>query len=646
MGKLNHRPLENLSWRRALRVATSSNLVLGLVLAALSWPYNAAALRPEWGIDAGWSAALEMIAQQRLPYGTHVVFAYGPLGFLAVWPVYFTVPAIFGFLFQLALYTVVFAALVWSLRQVLPVAMAVVVAFVAGTISIVIVAPLWDGEPEKALALALVGCVYAMSRPAGAPAPRHLWIGLGACLGMFGLVKASVGVGIATVLVITIAFLPSGRRRALALVAPSALITFLVGWFATGNGFDNMVAFVRGTVAIISGYAAAVSVDDPNRWYTYWWAVAVMAIVAALAVARCWHLPRRAQAGIGLATLFVIWELFREGFVRHDLYHDPIFFAAAPLVAAAFVPPRRTLAWGSAFTVGVLATSLVAGGLSWFPSELTRPASGVPGFVNEVSTLVVPGNRSAQIDTDRAALQALYEVPYSMLARMDGHTVYVDPWEETVVWAYPGLRFDPLPTVQPYNTYTTALDRQDVSYLSSANAPDYILREPPAAFDHRDPAFEPPATQIAMECRYRQVEANASWQLVARARNRCGRLRSLGTASLGLDEWVRVPTARPGEAVVATFQLPLSPWWWIQNEIFKPPSAYVIVNGGSNVYRFVTGTASSLHLLRPASNLGYDPEFTPQTVSELLFTISGEGLSTSGVVVHFYALPMTSLARH
>jgi hypothetical protein len=233
-----------------------------------------------------------------------------------------------------------------------------------------------------------------------------------------------------------------------------------------------------------------------------------------------------------------------------------------------------------------------------------------------------------------------------MLARMDGHTVYVDPWEETVVWAYPGLRFDPLPTVQPYNTYTTALDRQDVSYLSSANAPDYILREPPAAFDHRDPAFEPPATQIAMECRYRQVEANASWQLVARARNRCGRLRSLGTASLGLDEWVRVPTARPGEAVVATFQLPLSPWWWIQNEIFKPPSAYVIVNGGSNVYRFVTGTASSLHLLRPASNLGYDPEFTPQTVSELLFTISGEGLSTSGVVVHFYALPMTSLARH
>ena len=324
--------------------------------------------------------------------------------------------------------------------------------------------------------------------------------------------------------------------------------------------------------------------------------------------------------------------------MRHDIYHDPIFFACAPLLIVAFVPPRRTLAWVGAIAGGVLATSLLAGVVTSFPTQLTRPTSGAPYFVNEADTLFVPGNRSTEIDTARGLLQGVYAVPPSMLAAMQGHTIDVDPWEQTVVWAYPGLTFDPLPTLQPDNVYTASLDEQDANYLASSRAPSYFLRQPPAAFDNRNPAFEPPATQVEMECRYRQIDADSSWQLVARSRNRCGALRSLGAATAGLDESIGVPAAPTGDAVVATFQLPLSWWWQVQDELFKPPSVYIVVNGGTATYRFVTGTASTLHLLRPASTLGYGPEYTPQTINSLLFTITGEGLSSSGVVVHFYAL--------
>ena len=639
--------LRSTSWRGILRFVTRSNVALGLVLAVLSWPYNAAALRPEytWDVfDPGWSAALEMIAHQRLPFGTHAVFTYGPLGFLAVWALYFTVTAIIGFLFLLGLYTTVFAALIWSLRQVVPVVVAIVVAFVAGTISINVVALSYSGEPEKAVALTLIGCVYALGRPVDAPVPRRLWIALGVGLGIFSLLKMSVGVSIAVALVITIVCLPVGKRLAVALMAPSAILTFGIGWFATGNGFGNLVAFVRGTLGNISGYAAAVSIEDPSRWRTYWLATAIVALVAALVVTRCWHLPLRAQIGVGLVTIYIVWFLFREGFVRHDLYHDLIFFACAPLLIVAFVPPRRTWLWGATIAGSVLATSLVAGAVGSFPSQLTRPTSGVSDFANEVSTLVVPGNLSTEIATSRELVQKVYAVPNTMVADMKGHTVDVDPWQQTVVWAYPGMMFDPLPSFMPYNTYTASLDQQDGDYLASSEAPSYILRQPPFAYDYRDPAFEPPATQIAMECRYRQVDATTSWQLVARYPDRCGKLRSLDTVSVGLDEWVRVPVARPGVAVVATFQLPLSLWWQIQDEVFKPPSVYMTVNGGVDTYRFVTGTASSLHLLKPASTLGYDPEFTPKTIASLSFTMSGEGLSTSGVRVHFYALPMASFS--
>ncbi len=644
MGK--HSSIRRGSWRDAARIVTKSNLALGAVLAVLSWPYDKIALMPAYGMDPGWSAALEMVAHQRLPFGTHAVFAYGPLGFLAVWPVYFTWPAIVGFLFQFSLYSSVFAALIWALRRVIPIVAAIILAFVAGAISINAVAFIYSGEPEKALALALIGCIYALTRAADEPVPKRLWVALGVGVGIFCLLKISIGLGIAVALVITVACLSRGKLRALAWIAPAALATFAIGWFATGNGFANIVGYVRGDLSTIAGYGAAVSVEDPTRWYTYWYAAAVVAIVAALAVGRCWSLPRRAQVGVGLVTLFVVWQLFKEAFVRHDIYHDPIFFAVAPLFVIAFIPTRPTWKWSFAITGGVLATSVLAGALTSFPTQLTRPGTGAPDFANEVTTLVVPGDRSAEITTARALLRGTYAVPSTMIADMQGHTVDVDPWEQTLVWAYPGVRFDPLPSLQPYNAYTTSLDQQDARYLASSEAPDYFIRQQPAAFDHRNPAFEPPATQIAMECRYRQVTTDLAWQLVVRSKNRCGASRSLGTASATLDQWVKVPQARPGEAVLATFQVPLSLWWSIQNLAFKPPSVYMVVDGGAQTYRFVTGTESSLHILRPASTLGYDAEFAPQAISSLLFTVDGEGgLGGPGVRVHFYALKMAKFSR-
>lgn len=397
MGK--HSSIRRGSWRDAARIVTKSNLALGAVLAVLSWPYDKIALMPAYGMDPGWSAALEMVAHQRLPFGTHAVFAYGPLGFLAVWPVYFTWPAIVGFLFQFSLYSSVFAALIWALRRVIPIVAAIILAFVAGAISINAVAFIYSGEPEKALALALIGCIYTLTRAADEPVPKRLWVALGVGVGIFCLLKISIGLGIAVALVITVACLSRGKLRALAWIAPAALATFAIGWFATGNGFANIVGYVRGDLSTIAGYGAAVSVEDPTRWYTYWYAAAVVAIVAALAVGRCWSLPRRAQVGVGLVTLFVVWQLFKEAFVRHDIYHDPIFFAVAPLFVIAFIPTRPTWKWSFAITGGVLATSVLAGALTSFPTQLTRPGTGAPDFANEVTTLVVPGDRSAEITT-------------------------------------------------------------------------------------------------------------------------------------------------------------------------------------------------------------------------------------------------------
>ena len=88
-------------WRVAARVGTSS-VFLGALLAAASWPGTAASLAPYAGLDGSWQAAMAMAAHQHLPFGTQVIWTYGPLGFLTSGQLYYAGTAIVAFLFKLA----------------------------------------------------------------------------------------------------------------------------------------------------------------------------------------------------------------------------------------------------------------------------------------------------------------------------------------------------------------------------------------------------------------------------------------------------------------------------------------------------------------------------------------------------------------
>jgi hypothetical protein len=228
-----------------------------------------------------------------------------------------------------------------------------------------------------------------------------------------------------------------------------------------------------------------------------------------------------------------------------------------------------------------------------------------------------------------------------MVAAMRGRTVDVSPWEQTVVWTFPGFHFDPLPVIQDYGAYTPSLDQLDTDYLASLSAPRFILRQPPQAIDGKNASFEPPATQLEIECRYREVAATPTWQLLQRRNDRCGHLRRLGVTTTGLDQRVRVPAAPGGDEVVATFNLPDSLWSKLESLVYKPPNVFFTANDGKESWRFVTATGPDLHILRASSALGYSPAFLPVPIRNLEFSVSGEGPTLSGITVSFYAVPMS-----
>jgi hypothetical protein len=629
-------------WERSSRLQRllTSNLFLGLILAVIAWPTSTNRLVVTPGLAPAWQAAVVMAAHSHMAFGSRALFTFGPLGFLVSPALFYESYAILAFIFAFAFSTALFSALVWSLRRTIPLPLATGVAYLVGGISLLSSKYFAENiTPEDVYALVLIICVSVLSRRKDDRIPWWIWISLGGLFSVFSLVKASLAIGLSAILVITLVCLASDRRRAIGGLALGAVPLFCLGWFGTGNGFQNLIAFARSSVDIINGYGAAMAIETPNRGYPYWLAGFAVLMIAVFAVSHSRLLPRRAQVGIGLVTLATMWFLFKEAFVRHDS-HDLVFFVAAPLALAAFSPKWRSPAWP---VTGMLGLTLVATTLAGsVPVLITQPVQSARNFGGEARTLLSTARQDKVISESQQLLSSTWRLPKTMLARMQGKTVDVSPWEQTVVWANPGLRYDPLPVLQDYNAYTTSLDKLDASFVRSSAAPQFILRQPLLSIDGRNPAFEPPDAQLAIACRYRQVATYSSWQLLERQANRCGTLRPLRTITTGLGHWVNVPPAPIGDEVLATFQLSNTVWWKLESLLYKPPFLLFAVNDGKETWRFVGGTGPDLHVLHASSNLAYSPDFSPVSAANLEFTMSGGSPSTSGIKIKFYEMPMAA----
>jgi hypothetical protein len=289
----------------------------------------------------------------------------------------------------------------------------------------------------------------------------------------------------------------------------------------------------------------------------------------------------------------------------------------------------------------MLALTFVAVSVSGtVPALVTQPVQAVRNFFDEATTLASAPKRARVVAASRASLNAHFALPTQMVDLMRGQTVDVSPWQETAIWADPLLHFDPLPVLQDYSAYTPSLDQLDTTYLRSPGAPRYILRQPLSEIDGRNPAFDPPDTQLAMECRYREVAANAVWQLLERQSNRCGPARPLGSVTTGLGHWVTVPSAPAGDVVVATFSLSDDLWSKVESLLFKPPNVFLAANDGQETWRFVAATGPDFHVLRASSTLGFSPAFVPVQTSNLRFSIDGESPGTSGITISFFEMSM------
>ena len=173
------------------------------------------------------------------------------------------------------------------------------------------------------------------------------------------------------------------------------------------------------------------------------------------------------------------------------------------------------------------------------------------------------------------------------------------------------------------------------SFLQSDQAPTRILEQIPQGIDSRYPFFEPPATWVAMVCRYAQLDASAQWQVLRRVPDRCGALRPIKQVDATFGQRVAVPVAPPGHAVVARFvRLPLSISYKVSSILWKPSLTRLATSAGT--FRFIVGTAGDLHLLRPSSTTGYSSPFEPASLDWIALDGAGVKPDSGRYQVMFY----------
>jgi len=205
------------------------------------------------------------------------------------------------------------------------------------------------------------------------------------------------------------------------------------------------------------------------------------------------------------------------------------------------------------------------------------------------------------------------------------------------------MHWDPLPVLQDFVAYTPTLDKLDRDFLASGKAPRFILRQlPTGTVDTRVPVFDPPATQLAIQCWYHQVEVSDLWQLLERGPNRCGPVRPIGTVHTAYGKVVQVPVAAPGTAIVAAFDLHLSWEWKLLNILYKPPGVNIVLNGAPTPNRFIAETAAEPHLLQAPENVGYTAPFKAPTITSFLLKMEGRPSPGGRVDVTFFSIPVNA----
>ena len=239
---------------------------LGVIVALLGWRVG---FHPPWiGLDPSWTAGLAMATKEGLHFGTQVVFTYGPLGFLDGSIIWFGDLGVLAFLYSAALYVGFSVALVWALRRSLPIVPSVLIAFL-----VIALLPLL----EQSILVAVIVCLGVLERERSQRTINLLVVGGASFAALEALGKLSTGPIVALLFLVAVIGVGARWWQVLGFLGLMGAEILLL-WLLAGQSLSTIPDFLENTWQVVSGYSAAMLVQEQVAA----WKVVLATIAAAI----------------------------------------------------------------------------------------------------------------------------------------------------------------------------------------------------------------------------------------------------------------------------------------------------------------------------------------------------------------------------
>ena len=626
----------------AVRAVATSTWFLGFGVFALTWGGGIVSLTTP-SIDISFHAGLNIAAQEGFDYGSQMVFTYGPLGFLKSYLAFFDDTARLAALYGIALQLALALSLVWALRRNFPLVVAIGLALIAAAFARGDESAIGIRDDAAVVILALVWCVAALAREPSPLARRIVLYGAGPFAAIELLAKLNTGILVLILATITLAAIPERRLRNLVTLAASFSVTALVLWFAAGQGLDDIVPYVRGSIEVIAGYSTGARLDWQVRDYDYWLGPLLMVGVAVVAWLATAGVPWKRRAPILGMLAIVGYSAGKGGYVAHDYYHMAVFYTTVLGICLVLpLPPGRAIRW----LAGAVAVAVIAGAYTTrvpgYP--LANPIDNLSSGASTVARLIDGDRLEREIAAERADEVADYGLDARTLSLLEGRPVHVDPSEIAAAWAY-DLDWHPLPVFQAYGAWSEPLDRRNAEALASAtDGPERILRQNLDALG-RYPGYESPAAMLAMLCNFEALHTTETWQVLGRVPDRCGEPRPVGSVEGAWGQPIAIPEAPPGTVLFARARGTTDSGLGALVSLLTRSEPRQVQFDGGKPWVFITGTAEDGLILRAPPEIDFPAPYAlapnPGTVTFSVLGTPPEG----PITLDLYAMPVAPAGR-
>jgi hypothetical protein len=582
------------------------------------------------GLDPSWQAALNIAAQERLEFGTEVVFTSGPLGFLKTDYLFFAWPgrlaALYGFCVQLALSL----SLLWAARRSFPLWVAFPLVVAA---ALLIPNPFLAAEAAMVVVV-LVWCLVALGADAPQWSRRLVVLGGGPVAAIEVLATLNTGVTVLALLLVTVVAMEGERGRNIALFVGLFASSLLALWLAAGQDAGAVGEFLEGAVSIVSGYSSSMIVEDPAREFDHALAPALVAVLLAGGWISTRSLPRARRVAIVVLLSIVGFTSLKEGLVRHDVFHAVVFYSTVLGGLLALRWPRE-LRVPAVIVAGAVIAVMLTADLAGFPRA--NPIENATDGVSTVGRLVSTAERDRFLSEAGRSMREAYGLDRRTLELVRGRRVAVYPQEIGAAWAY-GLEWDPLPVVQAYSAYTEELDSRNAEELASPNGPQLILRQNVAPIDSRYQGFESPAAMKAMLCNFEPLRTTQRWQVLGRVPDRCAEPTPLETVETTYGRPVKIPRAGPGRVVVARVRgLPADGLERLVTLLYRSRTREVAFDRRHG-HRLVPGTAENGLLVEAPPRIDFPGPFAIAPKARAITFYKGGEASSDAIMVEFESM--------